>query len=83
MIEQDAGDLPRDEGKLLYRWKPFIVEGLSNFGDIPDEYAVFEIPDDGPVLYGGCIIYGKYHGVWHANVSARALVAHLLERAKS
>lgn len=72
-------DLPTDEtGKLLYAFKPFMVQGLTNLGDIPEKYAVYELPDDGAVLYGGCIIYGKYNGKWVANVSARALVTHLL-----
>lgn len=72
-------DLPRDAGKLLYRWKPFVVPGLTNLGDIPEEYAVFDLPDDPPILYGGCIVYGKYRGEWMANASCRALVKHLLE----
>lgn len=82
MKEPDSGDLPRDEGKLLFRWKPTIDPKAHNW-DIPDEYAVFELSDNGWALLGGCIIYGKYSGKWVANVSARALVVHLLEKAKS
>jgi hypothetical protein len=71
-------DLPPNHETLLYRCKPFIVPGLTNMGEIPEEYAVFDLPDEGSILYGGCIIFGRYNGKWHANASARALVKNLL-----
>jgi hypothetical protein len=73
-------ELPEEpDRKVIFRWKPQqIAPGLLNLGDIPEEYAVIELPNVGRTLYGGCIIYGKYHGKWHANVSARSLVDRLI-----
>jgi hypothetical protein len=42
--------------------------------DTPDEYRVDE-PSDSAV---SCIVYGRYGRLWHANVSARWLVRHLI-----
>jgi hypothetical protein len=41
--------------------------------DTPEEYIVME--DDCCC----CLIYGRYGGLWHCNVSARWLVRHLIE----
>jgi hypothetical protein len=45
----------------------------SMIDDTPDEYLVTK--SDGCC----CLIYGRYGGLWHCNVSARWLVRHLLE----
>lgn len=44
--------------------------------DVPEAYRV-AVPDYH--VPGDCIIYGRYHGKWHANVPARWLVRHLIE----
>jgi hypothetical protein len=41
--------------------------------DTPEEYLVVDA--DGVC----CLIYGRYDGLWHCNVSARWLVRHLIE----
>lgn len=45
--------------------------------DIAEAYAV-EVGDDIP---GGCIIWGRYHGQWHANVSGRWLLSRFIRGA--
>ena len=45
--------------------------------DIAEAYAV-EVGYDIP---GGCIVWGKYHGKWVANVSARWIVSRFIEGA--
>lgn len=42
--------------------------------DIAEAYAV----ESGDNIPGGCIIWGRYHGQWLANVSARWLVRYLM-----
>jgi hypothetical protein len=42
--------------------------------DIADAYCV-DVSDQMP---GGCMIWGRYHGEWHPNVSARWLLSKLL-----
>jgi len=44
--------------------------------DTPEAYRVMR---EGPCV---CIVYGRYHGRWQANASARWLVAHLLKALK-
>lgn len=46
-------------------------ERVNSIDDIAEAYAV-DVGDDIP---GGCIIWGRYRGKWHANVSARWLVS--------
>ena len=48
----------------------------SMLDDTPEEYRVV-IPTYAPVA---CVIHGRYGKRWHANVSARWLVRHLIER---
>lgn len=45
--------------------------------DIAEAYAV-EVSDEIP---GGCMIWGFYHGEWHANAGARWLVSRFIEGA--
>ena len=45
--------------------------------DVAEAYAV-EVSDDIP---GGCIIWGRYHGKWHANASGRWLIARFIRGA--
>jgi hypothetical protein len=47
----------------------------SRIDDIAEEYAV----ETDRSIPGGCIIWGRYNGVWNANASARWLVNHLLK----
>lgn len=49
---------------------------LRNHEDIAEAYAVEIEPD----ASAGCIIWGKFFGVWHANVSARWLVLWLIHQ---
>ena len=49
----------------------------KNRADIAEAYAV-EIGYDIP---GGCIVWGRYHGKWIANVSARWIVSQFIEGA--
>ncbi len=46
----------------------------SRIDDIAEEYAV----ETDRAIPGRCIIWGRYNGKWHPNVSARWLVHHLL-----
>lgn len=51
------------------------VAEQSRINDIAEEYAV----ETDRAIPGGCIIWGKYGGQWHPNVSGRWLVQHLLK----
>lgn len=47
-----------------------VIERMDPMDDIAEAYAV-EVSDDIP---GGCILWGRWHGTWQANVSARWLM---------
>ncbi len=47
----------------------------SRINEVAEEYAV-ETDNSIP---GGCIIWGRFNGKWHPNVSGRWLISHLLK----
>ena len=65
---------------IIWSWIPTedqksICDRNEIISDLAEEYRILKIPDKFP---GGIIIWGKYHGDWHANPSGRYVVAELL-----
>ena len=61
---------------LLYCERvPEAERSSPNYYDTPEAVAVVDVRPRADT----CIIYGMYHGVWHANSSARWLVERLLK----
>lgn len=66
-----------EDSRIIYRVTvPLSAKTLCD--DTPDEYRV-EVP---PNAHVACIIYGRYGKRWHANVSARWLVRHLIDKGR-
>jgi len=62
-------------GRVIYRVS-VPPDERSIVDDTPEEYLVLE-PDG--VHDVCCLIYGRYGGLWHCNVSARWLVRHFIK----
>lgn len=68
-------DLPKELiGKIALHIRVPQSERANAVDDIAEEYAV----EMSPEIPGGCLIWGKYRGVWHANASGRYLLSRLI-----
>lgn len=67
----------RERDPLLYAVDVPEAE-RPRYWDVAERYEV----RGSPAAVGGCIIWGRFHGRWHVNYSARWLVRHLLDTRK-
>ena len=51
----------------------------SRINEVAEEYAI----ETDNAIPGGCIIWGRFNGTWHANVSGRWLISHFLKSKSS
>lgn len=73
-----VGELPQLSGKILFDATPPEEDRQDRGHDVAERYIIEEL--DG---YGGCIIWGLFNGVWHANVSGRWVISTLLKERQS
>ena len=67
---------------ILWSWTPSkelrdYCDKMEILSDIAEEYRIQKLPDKYPA---GLMVWGKYHGKWHANPNERHVIAELLRQ---
>lgn len=71
----ESNDLPpRCHGRVAIMIEVPESERANPIVDIAEAYCV-QVSEE---MHGGCIVWGKYHGKWVANVSARWLLTQFI-----
>ena len=69
---------PCDTGRVAVLIEVPETERRHPADDVADAYCV----EVSHIIPGGCIIWGRYHGKWHANVSGRWLMSQFISGAE-